>query len=570
MPRWLKRLLSVVLAPALFLALLEGVLALCGVSAPRYAGVGDAGRYWIPCNEEGHPAGFTRVLSRLYRRFPEPLPLFLEHKPPTGFRVFVLGESAVKGDPYEIGCFTDWLRLRLTAMLPDRAVEVVNAGNPAWQATDVRLLLQESLAYEPDLLVWMVGNNEFVPHNVLTLRAELTTPVRHALVGGLSRLRSVNWISRWLPTLRHDDRPLLDRQLGAEEPCFGPELPLLKQRFREATSGAVADARAAGVPIVLCTLPRNLRDWPPSVSYFSDELTQQPELRMRWDAAYARGLAALQSGGFRVALADFAAASAADTTPAKLHFARGRAFMGLGLVEPARVEFSQALAQDGRPMRAQDWVEQAVRDVAAATGAPLVDLDAGFDAASEGGVSGSDLLCDNCHPNLEGHELIATMILGVLEQQLGLPFDRSRDVTSETGRAQLGLTQYREHLGRRAEALNLVRLSLQYGVVNETWEQASASCEAVLAEDGDDGEVSGGLGLLEAIAGHGDRARELIEQAMASTAYVQTAYVFFWKTEPPYQAAFAAAGLDMAAVEASLTPEQREQVEKRMQQGAMR
>src|SRR5688572_18392362 len=151
--RWLKRLLVSVLAPATCLVLVETVLALSGVRVPRYDGFGDPGRYWIPWQAEGQAAGFVRVRPRLFRHFPEQQPLFLADKPAHGYRVFVLGESSVKGDPYETGCFTDWLRLRLTAMLPDRAVEVVNAGNPGWHASDVRLLLQECLEHQPDLLV---------------------------------------------------------------------------------------------------------------------------------------------------------------------------------------------------------------------------------------------------------------------------------------------------------------------------------------------------------------------------------------------------------------------------------
>jgi len=73
----------------------------------------------------------------------------------------------------------------------------------------------------------------------------------------------------------------------------------------------------------------------------------------------------------------------------------------------------------------------------------------------------------------------------------------------------------------------------------------------------------GTQGLLEAIAGNADLGRRLIERAMEMNPYVKISYVFFWKTEIPYQRAFAAAGLDMAAIEAALPAAARRQVENR-------
>src|SRR5262245_30120026 len=47
-------------------------------------------------------------------------------KPANGFRVFVLGESSVLGVPYPPEySFPGFLRQRLTAMLPQRRVEVI-------------------------------------------------------------------------------------------------------------------------------------------------------------------------------------------------------------------------------------------------------------------------------------------------------------------------------------------------------------------------------------------------------------------------------------------------------------
>jgi hypothetical protein len=91
-----------------------------------------------------------------------------------------------------------------------------------------------------------------------------------------------------------------------------------------------------------------------------------------------------------------------------------------------------------------------------------------------------------------------------------------------------------------------------------------------LKDDEEAWEVRGALGLLEAIAGHAEEARKMIELAMSRNPYVRTSYVFFWKTEPHYQQAFAKAGLDMAAVEAAMSPQERSQVQNRVYQSQTR
>jgi tetratricopeptide (TPR) repeat protein len=570
MRRWLVRLGVVVGAPLLFLVLLEGALALAGVRVPRYAGFQDDGAYWIPCQVESQPPGFDRVFPRNYRQAPETLPLFLRDKPANGWRVFVLGESSVKGLPYEVGCFTDWLRLRARAMLPGRTVEVVNAGNVGWHATDIRNLAQECLEHQPDLLVWMVGHNEFVPHNVLTLRDELEHPLHHALRDAVSKLRAARWLGRYLPALRTQRQAVFDQLQQDERPCFGPELPLLKQRFRETTAGVVADAQAAGVPIILCTMVRNLRESPPSYSSFSDATRADPARRARWDAAYVAGLNALRAKNADGALAALDEARAIDEVPGKLYYAYGQAFALAGREAPAREAFAQALEHDPSPMRAQAWAEQVIRDVAQETGTPLADLQTAFDSASKLGVAGSELIFDNCHPNLPGHELIASILLDLIEKQLHVPFDHSLDVPPDEGRRQLGLEDYGGVIARQAESLNLVKLALQSGEVDDLWRQAHESCLTALKDDEEAWEVRGALGLLEAIAGNQEDARKMIELAMSRNPYVRTSYVFFWKTEPHYQQAFAKAGLDMAAVEAAMSPQERSQVQNRMYQAQTR
>jgi len=579
---WKVKLALVVISPLAFLALTEAGLAIAGVNVARYEGLEDNGAYWVPWPSEEaasdangatagaatSPPGYQRVFPRVYRQFPEKLPLFLRDKPKNGWRLFVLGESTVKGLPYEVGCFTDWVRLRATAMLPDRTVEVVNAGNAGWHASDIRLLLQECLEQQPDALVWMVGNNEFVPDNVLGLRDELEHPLGHWLRSCVGSLRTTRWICERLPALSSRRIEVFDRMHSEERPFIGAELSLIQQRFAELTAGAVADAQAAGVPIVLCTMARNLRDWAPSASCFAESVHADAALRAQWDAAYLAGLAALEPESGEAdparALEELARAASLDDTPAKLHYALARAHDALGHDDDARTCYRAALERENAPSRAQDWVEQTIRDVGARAGVPVIDVQERFDVSGRLGLAGNELLWDGLHPNLRGHEIIANLVLGALERELHVPFDRSRDIARQEGLDRLGISQQTEQVGRAGEVLNLIKLALQAGDVDQTWKQARDGCRELLAADPGDFEIMGGLGLLEALAGEAESGRTKIDIAMRNNTYVKLSYLYFWKTELPYQRALAAAGLDMSAVEATLTPDQRTQLENRL------
>jgi tetratricopeptide (TPR) repeat protein len=561
----LRKLLLALLAPLLFLLLLEGVFALMGVEVPRFSGLGDQDTYWMPWQEPGKPEGYHRAFVRKYKQHLEELPIFLKEKPANGWRVFVLGESTVQGFPYETGCFADWMRLRARAMLPDRTVEVVNAGQAGWAARDLHELLRECLEHEPDAIVWMVGHNEYHPGNVLALRHEVEHPVAHALKDVATSLRTVEWLGRQFPALHHRRADAFEERQSDELPCFGIEHDLLKQRFAEHTAGVVADAREAGVPIVLCTMARNIREWPPNYSFFSPETHRDDALRARWDEAYLAGLQKLDAGDAAGAVPLFDAALVLDAAPGKAHFARARALQALGRDADAVAAYRQALEQDGGPNRAHAWEELVIRDVAARTGTPLVDIEAIFDDRAEAlHLAGGELITDNVHPSLEGHEVMASAILDVLERELHVPFDRKADVGREEGRERLGITEHVDENAQKNECLNLTRLALQSGAVHNAWKKAFDLCIAVLSKDPTEYEVMGCLGLLEALAGRTEKARTLIQKAMDNNPYVKTSYVLYWKSQPPYQRAFEAAGVDMAAVEASLSDLQKQQVDNRL------
>jgi len=546
---WRRKALLVVLSPPAFLVLLEGLLVLAGVDPKRYRYI-PGGRYFVPCQESGSPAGYRRWDGR---RLSRDLTAFRREKPAGGFRLFVVGESTVQGFPYPLGSFCDWLSLRLGAMLDGRAVEVVNAGTGGWYATELRKLVRECLRHHPDAVVWMAGHNELLPGSLDAMRHERDHPALAALERTLLGLRTAQGMRALLPRPRF----VLGPARGEREPPHAAEREATRRRFRETVAGAVSDAREAGVPILLCTSPRNAREAGPFESSFSERLQADAALRALWERTYAEGLALLEDGKPAAALERFGEASELDDLPARLHFASARAHERLGAAGPARAAFQRAVDLDVWPWRAPSWIQEAVRGVAREASVPLVDLERIFDDASPAGIAGGELICDIHHPSLEGHERIAEVFLDVLQRELGLALDRSRDVDPSLGRTALGLDAYRGARSRRAEFLATTRFVVLAGVVDDRWRRTMAAASELLRENPSDWEIRGAEGILLAISGDRVQARTLIEHAMSSATDVRLTYLFYYWSEPQFRRAIDAAGIDMAAVGRALSAEER-------------
>ena len=83
-------------------------------------------------------------------------------KPQGTFRVFLVGGSAAKGNPYARPLTgASFLREMLSDLWPEREIEVINLGTTAVASYPALGMMTEALEYDPDLIVAYTGNNEF-------------------------------------------------------------------------------------------------------------------------------------------------------------------------------------------------------------------------------------------------------------------------------------------------------------------------------------------------------------------------------------------------------------------------
>jgi hypothetical protein len=160
-----KKSTFALLTTALVFALLEGLLALCGV---RPVGV-DSDPYVgfaanIPLFVERREVDGRSYLATAENKLPWFNPQrFAKRKPRGTYRIFCLGGSTTYGRPYrDTASFSGWLRELLPVVDSGHPWEVINAGGISYASYRVVRVMEELTRYEPDLFVVYSGHNEFL------------------------------------------------------------------------------------------------------------------------------------------------------------------------------------------------------------------------------------------------------------------------------------------------------------------------------------------------------------------------------------------------------------------------
>lgn len=301
---------------------------------------------------------------------------FLMPKPPGTVRIFLIGESAAKGFPQPRNLsMAAFLQAMLAEAWPDRKPEVISLGTTAVASFPLVYLVRDAIRFEPDLLVFYTGNNEFFgAYGVASINAVGTLPTWALPVVRAARgLAIVQAVEGFLHRKADESRTLMEQMVG--QMVIPPDSPLREAAARnlEAHLGRMlAAARAAGVPTLVCTTASN-------------------------------------ESGLRPLGQKAGAAEA---------FARGERFAADGDRAAARQAFLEARDRDTMPWRPTAATEEAIRRAAAAADVPLCDVAERFRGLDATGATGWDLLDDHVHLSLRGQAEVAR---AVVESMAGLP-----------------------------------------------------------------------------------------------------------------------------------------------------
>lgn len=345
-------------------------------------------------------------------------------KPPSEFRIFCLGGSTAQGRPYSIPtAFPTWLELALGAADPSRSWRVVNCGGISYASYRLLPILKEVLAYQPDLILLYIGDNEFLEDRAFAEHKSRPLWLRRA-EGTAGRFRLYNLIRGQVHRATEPEavRPILPAEVDALLDYKGGLEAYHRNDAQRAAVIAdyaanlhrmIALCRERKVPVILACPACNL-ETPPFKSEHKPGLSAAR--RQRFDALWEEARSHYDRS-LPKAVEILNRAAAIDDEHAGLMSVLGRSLQSLGRHNEARAALIQACDWDVCPLRILSPMRQEVRRIAEATGTPFVDAFALFAGKSPGGIPGYAWLVDHVHPTIPGNQLLASAFFETMRRE---------------------------------------------------------------------------------------------------------------------------------------------------------
>lgn len=364
---------------------------------------------------------------------------FQVSKPANTIRFFFLGGSACAGWPHvEQETFAKYLEKSLQSIMPDKRVEIINASAHGFASYRIRHIFDELIEMDPDGILIYSGNNEF-----LEAREYSTT---WAIIDRLANsLQSIRWLRSRLmqpkTNLAGDELKGVAqffwkkiKQQALEVRKDPVQFQKVQAHYRNSIEYMVDNSIKRNVPVLLCTVPVNLRDWLPIVSH---NRLPEDELK-KWQSIYNNARKNYLNGEYAVGIENMNKALRMESEHAESHFWLGVMLQVSNRPEEAYESYSKARDLDYNPFRAISAFNDAVREIAAQRDlAFLVDLENTYQKAAQGGIPGFDLFLDYVHPNTKGNILIANEVFHTIASNSALAEhlrigDAARDNPSAT------------------------------------------------------------------------------------------------------------------------------------------
>lgn len=367
---------------------------------------------------------------------------FNEKKTPGTYRIFCLGGSAVAGWPHPASeRFSAYLDTCLKRIYPDKRIEIINCGAHGFASYRVREVFHQLLPFEPDAVIVWSGNNEFLEDQRFK-----STKLQRAINAMANHIKTVQFVKNILPKPELDGNEIdvansfwKKAQQQSLELCVDSVLARkVRQVYEQSILEIVTEASRNNIKTLLFTVPVNLRDWQPNVSYCS--LAKSDSIN--WAKLYNLGCSALNNGEYQTAVINLKEAVSREPIHAKSHFLLARSFEMLDDTVTALQYYIQAKDLDYNPFRAVTDFNEIIRKIAASNQNTIL-----FDAEKlllnygSRGIPGFDLFLDYVHPTRNGNLILATE-LGDFIRQKNLPRLGNSEMKVDTATLRSLLADY--------------------------------------------------------------------------------------------------------------------------------
>lgn len=408
--------------------------------------------------------GFTTYVSK---------DMFLQPKLPGTYRIFCLGASTTIGYPYMYnGSYPSLLQDRLSALFPEKNIEVINLGITAVASYTVLDFAKEVVKYQPDLILIYMGHNEFygalgagstqfIGKNRLVIHLYLQ--LQKFKLFQLVR-DTIHWIGNKFKTknVYTRQRNLMEQMVRDKSiPFGGSTYKNVMKNFQANVREIVEIAHHHRIDLLLCTVASNIRDQHPFISLSKDSTLSKKTKQLLTSVQEL-----MDRNSYDEALVQLHQIVAIDSQRADAHFLLGRCYDYLEDFEKARTHYELARDFDGLRFRASSELNTIIRQICCSDQVPLVDIEKKFYEAAINGIPGKDLFWEHVHPKLNGYFLIAKEMCQTLAENNMIvsknEWNWNLNKTESEYRQQSGITRLDEEVAYISMELLMSRWPFTY------------------------------------------------------------------------------------------------------------
>ena len=451
--KWLFRFIALAVLPLMLLGGLEVGLRLAGYGYStcffEKIRVGEKD-FWIT-----NPDFSLRFFPPQLARWPEPTMLEVK-KPANVYRIFILGESAARGEPEPAYAASRYLQTLLNERFPNTHFEVVNLGFTAINSHVILPIARDTAKADGDLWIIYMGNNEMVgPFGAATVFGAKAPPlglvrlnlaIQKTRIGQLlvdlsRKLKGHGGIASWGGMTM-----FVGNQFRAED----PRREVVYQNFERNLNDIVRVGLGSGAKILLNTVAVNLKDCPPFASLINSNLPAAD--RAQFDQLFSAACAEEAQTNFAGAAQQFAQAAELDPQFPELQFRWGECSLALNQFADAREHFQTACDVDALPFRADSRINGAIQKIGrqyAGGGLACFDAAAALAAQAPDGICGRETFFEHVHFNFDGNFRLGCAWAEQVEKMLPAEISRAAGTngwaSQETCDGLLGLTDWNRY-----------------------------------------------------------------------------------------------------------------------------
>ncbi|MFZ5950631.1 MAG: tetratricopeptide repeat protein [Candidatus Rifleibacteriota bacterium] len=343
----------------------------------------------------------------------KPLPdFFPSEKAPETFRVFVLGESAARGEFLADFSFARMLQAALTKQYPGRKIEVINTGIPAINSWVITEIAAEIVNYQPDLVIVYAGHNEFIgPYGPGSIFSGQTNRFMAKLGIFASSLRMI----QLLKSIGSSSESIsgwrgLDMFSHINIDPGSPAVQQAEENWRLNLKETLQIFKKNSIKTIVCSVPVNALDCAPFSSKSAGEDFEKI-IEIMCDLYNEKEWEQIEQ--------TFTANAGKFSEHAMANWLTAHAKLNLGKKAEAHEKFVNALNLDCFKVRALPTFNLVAQKAAEEANAAFIDLSTIFAEADPHGITGSDLVYDHVHLTENGHYLAAAKIFAETVKIIG-------------------------------------------------------------------------------------------------------------------------------------------------------